>query len=149
MTIAGTLFSSTVTENRVTVGGITVAVSSASATQLVAAVDELPAGTHLVDVLVSGYGYATGTSSNRQYTVTLSVSSVSPSSGSVAGGSEVTVTGSGFNKYSVIANSVSLCNSTCDVSSATATSIVCTSGPLVNDDTRLAYGEINWERPLS
>ena len=141
MTITGTGFSATTSENTVSVGDIGVTVSSATTTELQASVAELPAGTHIVDVLVANNGYATGSTSARSHTVTPTVTAVSPTSSSVAGGGQVTITGTGFNKYNASANKVDLCYSDCTVSSATYTSVVCTSSALVNSATQSTYGE--------
>ena len=132
MTITGTSFSATVSDNTVSVGPFPVTVSSASTTQLVVSVADLPAGTHVVDVFVAGSGYATGSTSARSHTVTPTVTAVSPAMSSVSGGASVTVTGTGFDHTNASANNVDFCYSDCAVESVSATTIVCTSGALVN-----------------
>jgi hypothetical protein len=132
MTISGTSFSTTTSENTVTVGRFPVTASSSSAIQLLASVVDLPAGTHVVDVFVSGFGYATGTFS---HTVAPTITAVSPVKSSVSGGVSVTITGTGFDYTNPAANRVELCQSDCAVTSATATSIICTSGALVTSAT--------------
>ena len=132
MTITGTDFSATVSDNTVSVGPFPVTVSSASTTQLVVSIADLPAGTHVVDVLVALKGYATGSTSARSHTVTPTVTAVSPAMSSISGGASVTITGTGFDHTTASANNVDLCYSDCAVESATATTIVCTSGALVN-----------------
>ena len=133
MVITGTSFSSTALNNTVTVGPFPTTVSYASDTQLVVSVLDLPAGTHTVNVLVAGFGFAIGSADVRQYTVTPTIAAVAPANSSISGGVSVTITGSGFDHTNATANNVDLCYSGCAVKSVNATTIVCTSGALVTN----------------
>lgn len=109
---------------------------SATTAKITADVADLPAGTHAVEVLVDGLGYAT---SSATHTVAATLTSLSAPSGSIAGGVSLVLTGSGFNQYDADANLVSVCHSPCAVTAATLTTVTCTTGPLVNADTDATY----------
>ena len=116
VTIVGENFSTTAAENSVTFNGTSAAVTSAAATELVATV---PSGVTTGPISVTVNGQTATSSSN--FTVTPSITSLSPASGSV--GTTVTITGSGF--VTTKANDIVMFNgTTAVVTSATSTTIV-------------------------
>jgi len=129
--ITGTLFSTNLSDNVVSVGPFSANASSSNSTHLIVSVADVPAGTHLVDVFVNGLGFANGSETAGSYTVTPSINSVTPGKSSISGGASVTIAGTGFDYTNPTANKVELCYSECVVKTATATAIVCTSGALV------------------
>ena len=81
LTITGTGFSTTASSNTVIIGTSGVCtVTAASATSLTCTISAAPAGTYGIQVNVADKGLATGTSSYT-VTITLQVSSISPSQG--------------------------------------------------------------------
>jgi large repetitive protein len=97
VTINGTGFTSASTVKFGTVAATNVTL--VSATQLTATA---PAGAGLVDIVVTTSGKNSATSSNDQFSYVPSVTSVSPSSGPISGGTMVTINGSGFTAASTV-----------------------------------------------
>lgn len=120
VTITGTGFNASASDNVVTFNGVSATISSATALQIVAAVP-VSATTGVVKVTVNGKD-ATGPS----FTVTtatpvITITSLNPLSGSV--GTVVTITGSGFN--AVAAQNIVKFNGTpATVTTASATQLV-------------------------
>lgn len=117
LTITGTQFgTSGVT---VSVGGETCTVSSATDTQIVCAIASAPVGSRDVDVFVSGIGKAFPT---VKVSSADALTSITPSSGSTEGGTNVVINGNGFvfNK-----TSVTIGGQDCEVTGSTLTSIEC------------------------
>ncbi|KAK3107254.1 hypothetical protein FSP39_010348 [Pinctada imbricata] len=117
LTIAGTGFSTTPADNSVTIGGVACTVTTATATQIVCTAGE-GSGSHDVKVNVTPKGLASGTVT---YQYTSGVSSVTPSSGGLGGGTKITVAGSGF----ATTATVSVGTGSCVIESQTYSQIVC------------------------
>ena len=95
ITLTGTGFSTNMAENVVTVGVAACTVASATDTEITCTVGEGNPGDRPVSVLVTTKG-AAEQASPVTFTYSFSVSGISPSSGSAAGGAVVTITGTGF-----------------------------------------------------
>ncbi|XP_048777455.2 fibrocystin-L-like isoform X3 [Ostrea edulis] len=117
LTITGTSFGASAADNSVTIGGVACTVTSASSTQLVCTVGA-GTGSHAVEVNVAGVGLASGSFS---FSYNTRITSITPTSGSLAGGSRLTVAGSGFSPTAVVAVNTD----TCTVVTATTSEIVC------------------------
>ncbi|KAJ9465077.1 hypothetical protein DIPPA_26072 [Diplonema papillatum] len=103
------------------------AVSSAGNTSVTCSMAQGPAGTYRLFV-ISPVGYAAPPSDvNQWFSFPVTISTVSPSEGSIGGGQIVTVTGSGFHADTEDSTTVAIGDSACDVYSVTATRIVCRS----------------------
>ena len=87
------------------------------------------AGTHRLHVHRQGYGNA-NTSTIPELTMYLSVSSITPATGSLAGGTTLTVTGEGFSVHTADM-SVSVCGEPCDIvaSASSSSSLKCVTRP--------------------
>jgi IPT/TIG domain len=94
-----------------------------SKTMFVTAPADLAAGTWSVYIALPRLGQ----SSAVNVTVPYSVTSIAPASGSVAGGSTVTINGTGFSANADDVR-IAIGNSPCTVTSASARQIVCTTG---------------------
>ncbi|XP_052060298.1 fibrocystin-L-like isoform X3 [Mytilus californianus] len=94
LTIDGSGFSLTQTDNTVTIGGVECTVTAAASTYLKCNVGNGPMGQFPILVKVAGKGQASG---SIQFTYTAEITGISgQTSGSLAGGTVVTITGSGF-----------------------------------------------------
>lgn len=142
LNIVGLGFSTTAEDNVVHLGSSDFGVNTASATEISADVSDAPAGVHVVKVYVAGKGLTTSTTgSDLTISVDLSLDAVSPSAGSVAGGTVMTLTGSGFNKIAPGNNKIEVCGSSCVVSSSTSTSIECVVPVLLNEFSAATLGD--------
>lgn len=118
------------TNIRVSVGGVTCTVTSFSAPTLVASCAQPTAGTYKVLVDVTTLGYAAG---GQVFTSLHSISSFSPSTGSVGGGQDITINGAGFSrtashvKVTVVESGTSTVVP-CAVKTSSYSQIVCTTG---------------------
>ena len=125
VTIYGTSFSSTASQNTVTFNGVTATITSASTTKLVTTV---PSGATTGAISVTSP--AGSTTSSTSFTVTAStaptITSFTPTIG--IGGASVTITGTNF-ETTLSNNSVTFNNHHAPVSSATPTSIGTTVPP--------------------
>ncbi|XP_067950539.1 fibrocystin-L-like [Watersipora subatra] len=119
ITITGTMFSTTASENLVQVGDANCVVDSSTDTQIVCDLEAGAIATHTVDVFVNSLGKA-DSSVTFDYNAG-SVDSVSPSEGSEAGGTYITLTGSGFASWAT----VTVAGVSCEVMSITPSQIVC------------------------
>ncbi|KAK7468036.1 hypothetical protein BaRGS_00036740, partial [Batillaria attramentaria] len=117
VTITGTGFAGS--GDVVTVGGATCSGASGSSTSLTCTLSVGPNGAQSVRVNVPGKGLASG---SVTFTYTSTVSSISPTSGSLEGGFPLTVSGQGFTSSAV----VTVGGATCDVTSSSVTELVCT-----------------------
>lgn len=81
LTITGTSFGATPADNTVTIGGVDCPVTTASSTQLVCTLGA-GTGTHDVEVNVAGVGLASG---SHTFTYNTRITSIAPTSGSLAG----------------------------------------------------------------
>ncbi|XP_061189118.1 fibrocystin-L-like [Saccostrea echinata] len=117
LTITGTSFGATTADNSVTIGGVACTVTSASSTQLVCTIGA-GTGSHQVEVNVAGVGLASGSFS---FTYNTQITSIAPTSGSLAGGTKLTVSGSGFSPTAT----VTVSSGTCEIVTASTSEIVC------------------------
>ncbi|CAF0745209.1 unnamed protein product [Adineta steineri] len=142
LTITGSGFSTTPSENNVTIGTSgTCTVLSATTSSLTCTIAAAPAGAYSVQVNVAAKGLATGTSS-FSVNVPLQVTSITPIQGGAGGGMTLNVTGIGFTSSSSVTVGGNLCTNpivssfsliTCTVPPTTAVSniqaaVVVTSG---------------------
>ncbi|KAG8441692.1 hypothetical protein GDO86_010757 [Hymenochirus boettgeri] len=102
----------------VKVGYAPCSIINISASEIRCLLQPSSAGTLPVQVYIAGIGFA---ESSLNFTIQTTISSVSPSSVSRAGGTIVTITGSGFGGNSL----VQIGTSTCDVLYANTTTIQC------------------------
>ena len=123
LTLTGVHFGSDVVAVTVTVGGVVCKVTSVSDTEVVCEESLAPAGSHVVAVQVAGVGASPPTVT---LFITPTVTAVSPDSGSIGGGTKVTIAGFGFNSDNV---TVSVGGATCEVESASLTTVVCVTAP--------------------
>jgi hypothetical protein len=128
MTISGTTFSAIMEENKVSINGVDVPITSASATKITL---NIPGGTGSGKILLRvNDQLAQGPDFKDQ---TLGISKLSPENG--LAGTRVTITGTGFNT-TASQNQVTFNGTAAKVESATATSLIViapeglTSGPL-------------------
>ncbi|XP_078617867.1 fibrocystin-L-like isoform X2 [Branchiostoma floridae x Branchiostoma japonicum] len=96
MTITGSGFSTNTSLNNVNVGGVACVVSVATANQITCSVQEGAGGTHVVKVTVDGKGRAKHVNETFRFTYTATISGITPTSGSLGGGSTLNITGHGF-----------------------------------------------------
>lgn len=144
MTITGTTFSAITDENKVTINGVNVPVSSSSATKVTL---NLPGGTGSGKIILSvNDQLVEGPDFKDQH---LGISKLSPESG--LAGTRVTISGTGFNAVAA-QNTVTFNGTTGTVVSATETSMVViapegfSSGPLkvsANNLTAIAPSDFN------
>ncbi|XP_046549966.1 LOW QUALITY PROTEIN: fibrocystin-L-like [Haliotis rubra] len=99
LTITGTGFSTTADNNKVMIGGVACAVTAATATQITCTVGNGPTGSYVVMVSVDGKGMANST---EQFEYESSVTGISPTTGSLAGGTSLTLSGHGFTSDAVV-----------------------------------------------
>ncbi|KAG8441696.1 hypothetical protein GDO86_010760 [Hymenochirus boettgeri] len=121
--ISGTGFSNSTANDTssVKVGDAPCSIISLSAVEIRCLLQPSSAGTLPVQVYIASIGFAESSWGNLNFTIQTTISSVSPSSGSRAGGTIVTITGSGFSGNSL----VQIGTSTCDVLYANTTTIQC------------------------
>eukprot|EP00742_Colponemidia_sp_Colp-10_P000666 GILJ01000725.1.p1 GENE.GILJ01000725.1~~GILJ01000725.1.p1 ORF type:complete len:5003 (-),score=847.36 GILJ01000725.1:252-15260(-) len=121
VTISGSNFGSTPSAIRVTVNNVLQTLVTASDTELVIQTPTAAPGTYAVDVFVRGRGHAIS-SATLQYL--LNIETVSPSTGSLMGGTLVTITGEGFGSNASV-SAVSIADFECSIQSINDTQIVC------------------------
>ena len=128
LTIQGTHFSTDPADMTVTIHGVDCPVSVSSATSCTCSLGQVPAGVYQVVVVNSQVGRAAG---SLQHTTSLVVGAISAASltGSRAGGSTITVAGSGFSSFEG-ETTVTVCNAPCGLSSVTYNELECETGPL-------------------
>lgn len=122
LNITGALFGTDTSALEVSVGGSLATVTSAEDVYLLASIDNIPAGVNDLIVRVIGYGKALGSLSVTGNPV---ISSVSPSSGSTYGETEITIQGNGFVDGDT---TVTIGGTACDIVSTTLAEVVCVSG---------------------
>ncbi|XP_048254422.1 fibrocystin-L-like isoform X3 [Haliotis rufescens] len=108
LTITGTGFSTTDEDNTVMIGGVACTVTGATATQITCSVGNGPTGSYVVKVNVAGKGEANST---QQFEYRSSATGISPTTGSLAGGTSLTVSGHGFTADAVVKVDNVLCTS--------------------------------------
>lgn len=106
LTITGTGFSTTSSNNLVRIGDSECTVTSATATEIQCTVGESKVGTLDVKVIVMDQSLA---SSTATFVYTAELISVSPTSGSIGGGLILTVTGKGFQDTDVVKVGSAVC----------------------------------------
>jgi len=121
----------------VSLGGVSLTVTSVNDTHIVAELPGVVAGEWPVVVRVFGVGVADG-SEVVTFEVGVEVASVTPLAGSVAGGRTLTISGQGFSSV-VEENTVTVCNADCAIISANTTVIECLTGPMVTYETQAAF----------
>ena len=107
VTITGSLFSNTTTDNIVTIGSANCFVYAASESEIKCTLGGALVGTHVVDVLVYNIGTASGSVS---FEYILTVSTLSPMQGSFAGKNILTIYGAGFEPATTF---VTICDQLC------------------------------------
>ena len=101
--------------------------TSHSDIELVASIPAIPGGTHPVEVsTVQGTAHST-----EKVFQPLRIDSVSPTSGSFNGGTDITLSGEGFSPNPV-ENQIKVCGIPCGVTSASTTAISCSTGSKLN-----------------
>ena len=120
----GTGFSTTMAENTVNIGSSACAITAATASSITCTVGQHNIGTKAVAVKVTGKGNTGGAA---EFTWKAALSSVQPATGSINGGTMVTLTGRGFSSLAVV--KVRIQGRECIVAGAgsgtAATTIVC------------------------
>ena len=107
VTITGSLFSNSYSNNIVTIGGAICTVHSATESEINCTLGGALAGTYPVIVLVHNIGNAAG---SVMFTYVLRVSEISPMQGSFAGKNILTLYGAGFEPASTF---VTICDQSC------------------------------------
>jgi len=136
LSIAGSGFGSNAQLVSVTVGGQPCPLSRtvSDGSSLACLAPALPAGSYLIELMVAGKGRALVLAGSSAATVTYqpAVASITPAAGSLFGGTEVVLTGHGFASTAEPAQdrmpAAKLGSIPCAITSATTTSIQCTSG---------------------
>ena len=129
LAITGTGFSGAA-NTTVSIGGVSpCAVVSATSTRLVCIVGNAPAGSFnvSVEVLANAPGAPVGIATSAaplRVTVSLSIASISPASGSQAGGALITIAGNGFAAAGT-ANVVTIGGAPCAVVSSSLSAVTC------------------------
>lgn len=128
LTLTGTGFGTDMSQVTVSIGGEDCVVDSVDlSTTVVCTVAAVPAGNNTIDLIVSGEGRA---STTERVSGEATVTDVSPATGSVHGGTEVTFTGHGFSgQTSVTAGGVEICT---DVTIVSLTEMSCTTAAHVD-----------------
>ncbi|GMH45335.1 hypothetical protein BSKO_13292 [Bryopsis sp. KO-2023] len=142
ITWGGSGFGSNLEEVTVTakeIDDVEIPVLSVQTTSLEVSVANLPAGTYNLLVEVKNLGFATISTSNGKVERGLTLTGVSPTSGSVAGGSTVVIEGTGFSTNPEL-NRVSICASECKAQEVTLTSLTCITSPIVTPSLASSYG---------
>jgi len=146
LSIWGSGFANTtagVNATTVTIGGSPCAIIAGSAFSINCTLAGTPAGTYPILVNVPGVGLAAqATNGASSITTTLNVTSLSRSEIGLGGGTTLTLGGTGFiaPPYPLLASStygaqsVTICNSPCSIVNVTATSITCTTGPIITKE---------------
>lgn len=121
ITLTGTNFGSDSTKLSVKIGKQTCAVTAASGTSATCTLAGLEVGAQSIQVNVIGVGNALDNS--VQINGAAAVSAISPNSGSIYGGTEVTITGNGFD--SINNTQIRLGTSVCKITSLSVSSVKC------------------------
>ncbi|XP_069815730.1 fibrocystin-L-like [Dendropsophus ebraccatus] len=123
LVINGTGFSNQVSNDtsNVKIGDLACTILAITDTEIKCQVPKASAGTFPITVYISGLGYAVSYGGNLTFTYQIIVSSITPTSGSLAGGTLVTIYGSGFSNNST----VELGGKKCSVVFANLTAINC------------------------
>ena len=143
LTITGSGFGATISNSSVYIANLPCPVTTWSDTSAVCTVGEVPAGTYPVDLYIGNEGLAyvasQAAASATSFTANLSVTATSEMTGGYGGGTLLTITGSGFST-NVSANVLSICNTQCNVTSASYTQLTCLTDTLATLDRIRALG---------
>ena len=123
LTITGTGLGNTVTGMTVEVGETDCAPQTATDTEVTCDLPYAEVGAHNPVITIPGAGYPGYPSGVTPVTGQAGVSAVTPSTGSIHGGTHLTITGHGFITTSTIAD---IDGAPCTVSSVTVVEVVCT-----------------------
>ena len=130
LTISGTGFTTDPTDFSIDVGGRACEATEATAASVTCTLENGPAGVFDITLWVKSRGLATG---SVTFTLSLTVASFSPSSGSVGGGTSLTVEGTGFpnslEAWAVVGGMATVGGNPCEVTSSTYTEIQCITPP--------------------
>ncbi|XP_019623376.1 PREDICTED: fibrocystin-L-like [Branchiostoma belcheri] len=96
ITISGSGFLPNTDNNTVTIGGVACEITAATEDEISCDVQENSGGSHVVTVEVDGKGLASHPNSTSMFTYTADISNISPTSGSLGGGMQLTISGHGF-----------------------------------------------------
>ncbi|CAH1789358.1 unnamed protein product [Owenia fusiformis] len=127
LTINGTLFDTTPANNVVLIGGIVCDVTASTANQITCTIGNGPAGEADVEVRIEGKGNAVHVNETFLFTYQAYITDISPTSGSLAGGTVLSINGSGFAPSA----NVEIGGANCSVKSRSYSSIVCSTPPSV------------------
>ncbi|XP_066271366.1 fibrocystin-L-like [Branchiostoma lanceolatum] len=120
--ISGSGFVPNTDNNTVTIGGVACEITAATEDEISCDVQENSGGSHVVTVEVDGKGFASHpTDGEVVFTYTADISSISPTTGSLGGGTVLTISGHGFSDSHV----PYLGDQECVVVSITYTDVTC------------------------
>ena len=131
LTVTGSFLKQDASQFVVSVGDYPCTVLEANSSRIVCAAPEPAAGTHNLQLYVRGLGYATGTFSLKS---SLQITSVRPLSGSIYGGTLVTIRGTGFGNTADFVQ-VSVGGAACAVSTVSNQMITCVTGNYGSENT--------------
>ena len=120
ITLTGANFGSVIENTNVTIGSQLCAIQSVNDTEIICQLDGLNLGSQSINVNIIGVGNAANPNS-LTVTGSTSIISISPSSGSVNGGTLVTILGNGFDNTT----NVLIGNSNCKLSTVTINQLTC------------------------
>lgn len=123
ITITGTSLGTDPAELEVLIGGVWATIINAADTYLTASIVNIPAGNNDVIVRVRDYGKASG---NLLMYGTPSISTITPSSGSIHGETVITIHGNGFVENNTV---VTVDGTPCDIITTTLSEVLCTTQP--------------------
>ncbi|XP_045210443.2 fibrocystin-L-like isoform X2 [Mercenaria mercenaria] len=130
--ITGTGFNNTdITKNTVTIGNVICAVTASTATTITCDVGNGPVGSHKIMVNVDGKGFARHPNGDVMFAYTAEITGISPTSGSLGGGVNLTISGYGFKSGST----VTISSADCTVLSIEPSEIVCIVPPKTSEGT--------------
>lgn len=124
LTFTGKNLGSNSSDISVTIGNETCNSVTISGDKLTCTAPALPAGAHVVKLLSASRGFAKTPSSSLTLAMNATVTGVSPSEGSTAGGAIITINGRGFDATAA-ATVVAIGGAPCSVTSVTLKAITC------------------------
>ncbi len=101
VTLYGSGLTDDISSISVTIGGSTCDVTQANSTQITCTAADHAAGIYAVRVFIEDIGFAS-VHRNLSFNYLLTVSSITPSVGSLGGGEKITITGNGFFDFSLV-----------------------------------------------
>ncbi|XP_052063080.1 fibrocystin-L-like [Mytilus californianus] len=124
VTITGQRFGTDSSNMMVTIGGVDCTVSVVTAQEITCTITNVPVGSQPVVVLLKDIGLATN-NNNIQITSQAVISSITPSEGSIHGGTLIDIAGNGFTNDTA----VTIDGATCQISLVTLSSVKCMTPP--------------------